>query len=124
VGIFNKACKAATKTLCQGTANAVYDGEIIEALAIEEAGSSVGTKVNLAIPKVTEPGGTVVYSFAQGKKDILAGKKITYVGASGTFYFNKYHNIFGPFIAVRITAKGTYKTAYNMTPIQLKNATG
>jgi len=65
-----------------------------------------------------------VYSYAQGKAALAAGKHITYVGASGPFYFNQDHNVFGPFVVVKATPSGSYQTIYNITADALKAATG
>jgi hypothetical protein len=63
---------------------------IIWALAADLAHTTAGAAVNADIPKVTAPGGVLVYSYAQGLKEIKAGKRITYIGASGPFDFNRY----------------------------------
>lgn len=99
-----------------------YDGMIIWALAADMAHTTSGPAVNADILKVTAPGGVLVYSYAQGLKELKAGKRITYIGASGPFGYNKYHNVFGPFDAVVATPSGNYKTIYTMTPNQLKAA--
>jgi branched-chain amino acid transport system substrate-binding protein len=117
-----KAVHASTHQAPQAGSQNTYDGMIIWALAADLAKSTSGPVVNADIPKVTSPGGTLVYSYAQGLKDIKAGKRITYIGASGPFDFNKYHNVFGPFDAVVATPSGNYKTVYTLTPAQLKAA--
>jgi hypothetical protein len=77
-----------------------------------------------AIPKVTTAGGTVVYDYATGLKLLKAGKRITYVGASGPYNYNKYNNVFGPFIAVQATGSGNnYQTIASLTANQLQKAT-
>ena len=102
-----KAVQASTHQAPQAGSQNTYDGMIIWALAADLAKSHLrGPVVNADIPKVTSPGGTLVYSYAQGLKDIKAGKRITYIGASGPFDFNKYHNVFGPFDAVVATPSG------------------
>jgi len=120
---FTAAVKAATHSAPQAGAQNTYDGIIIGALAIVEAKSTSGPAINNAIPKITAPGGVPVYSFAQGVKELRAGKRITYLGASGSFYFNQYHNVFGPFVAVVATASGSYKTLMTLTATDLKKAT-
>lgn len=122
VPFFNSAIHASTHQAPQAGSQNTYDGMIIWALAADMAHTTDGAKVNADIPKVTEPGGTPVYSYAQGLKAIKAGKRITYIGAGGPFSFNKYHNIFGPFDAVVATPSGGYKTIYTLTPEQLKAA--
>lgn len=87
---------------------AFYDGVIVQALAMEAAHSTKPSVYNNDIMKVTEPGaGKVkVYSFAQGKKDLAAGKQIEYIGASGPVRFDKYHNSFGNEAAERVPVTG------------------
>jgi neutral amino acid transport system substrate-binding protein len=117
---YDQAVKDSSHQAPQAGSQNTYDGMIIWALAADMAHSTAGAVVNADIPKVTAPGGTLVYSYAQGLKDIKAGKRITYIGASGPFDFNKYHNVFGPFDAVVATPSGNYKTIYTLTPEQLK----
>ena len=54
---------------------------------------------------MTNPGKgkKVVYTFAQGKAALLAGKKIQYMGATGLIDFDKWHNSFGNQEAVKST---------------------
>ena len=53
---------------------------------------------NSDIPKVTNPGSghVIVHDFAEGKQVILAGKPITYIGATGPVSFDRYQNFAGP----------------------------
>jgi hypothetical protein len=79
--------------------------------------------INKAIPLVTKTGGTPVYNFADGLKLLKAGKRISYVGASGPFDYTPQHNVYGPFIAVKVDPSGTYQTVLSLTPEALKAAT-
>jgi ABC-type branched-subunit amino acid transport system substrate-binding protein len=115
-----KAVQASSHQAPQAGSQNTYDGMLIWALAADMAKSTDGATVNADIPKVTAPGGVPVYSYAQGLKELKAGKRITYIGASGPFDFNSYHNIFGPFDAVVATPAGGYKTIYTLTPQALK----
>jgi ABC-type branched-subunit amino acid transport system substrate-binding protein len=54
--------------------------------------------VKVATPS---PGAVQVHSFAEGKKDILAGKKIQYVGAVGPITFDAWNNSPGQFEMVK-----------------------
>lgn len=83
-----------------------YDGMVAVALAMVATHSNKPTVFNPAIPSVTNPGKgkTVVYTFAQGKKALLAGKHIQYVGATGLIDFDKWHNSFGNQEAVMSTS--------------------
>lgn len=71
-----------------------WDGIMIASLAAVAAGSTTPVKWNKYIPKVSNPGKgkTVVYSFTQGRKLLKEHKQIQYVGAGGSFDFNRYHN--------------------------------
>lgn len=73
-----------------------WDGIMIGALAAVRAGSTSPAAFNKYIPAVSDPGPgkTVVYSFAEGEKLLKQHKAIQYVGASGSFHFNRYHNSF------------------------------
>ena len=122
--VFTTWINKTSKGGAQPNASYGYDGIVIDALAMDLAKSTAGPAVIKAIPKVTAPGGTVVYSYAAGLKDILAGKRITYVGASGPYDYNKYNNVFGPFIAVRVDPNGkTYSTVASFAPKELEAAT-
>jgi ABC-type branched-subunit amino acid transport system substrate-binding protein len=90
-------------------AEAEYDGLIMQALAMVASKSTVPAVFNNYIKAVSEPGpGKVtVYNFATGKKDLLAGKKIRYVGVSGPVAFNKWHNFYGNQAAEQFPAAST-----------------
>jgi ABC-type branched-subunit amino acid transport system substrate-binding protein len=120
VPFFDSAVQASSHQAPQAGSQNTYDGMIIWALAADMAKTTTGSAVNVDIPKVTASGGVPVYSYAQGLKELKAGQRITYIGASGPFDFNQHHNIFGPFDAVVATRSGTYKTAYTLTPQALK----
>jgi hypothetical protein len=124
VSVFNTLTEAATHKAVQAGAYNTYDGVVIAALAQDAAHAITGAKVNDEIMKVTAPGGQVVYSYAQGKAALAAGKRITYIGASGPFNFNQYHNVFSPFVVVKATPTGDYKTTYTISASDLKAATG
>lgn len=102
----------------------IYDGIVIAALAMDAKKGVTSADINTGILKVTAPGGKKVYSYAQGVAALKAHKRITYIGASGPFYYNKYHNVFGPFIAVKVAANGSsYQTVANFSPTELAKAT-
>jgi len=75
-----------------------WDGVMVAALAAVAAHSVSPAVFNKYIPQVADPGPgkTVVYTFTQGEKLLKEGKHIQYVGAGGTFHFDKYHNSFAP----------------------------
>ncbi len=71
-----------------------FDTVIISCLAMLAAGTTNPKVWNDYILKVTTngPGATVVNTFADGKLALAAGKTIAYVGATGPFAFDQYHN--------------------------------
>ena len=66
---------------------------------------------NSYLPRVTAAGKghVIVHDFAQGKRAILAGRPITYVGATGPVTFDRYQNSPGQFEVVN-AAGATLKT--------------
>jgi hypothetical protein len=72
---------------------------------------------NPYIVKVTapSPGAVQVNTFAAGKKALLAGKKIQYVGAVGPIVFDPYHNSPGGFEIVK--PDGTAITTFSPAAI-------
>jgi ABC-type branched-subunit amino acid transport system substrate-binding protein len=79
-----------------------YDDVIIMALAMEAAKSTNPSVYNSFIPKVTtaSPNAVKVYSYAEGLKELQAGKQIQYIGATGAIAFDQYHNSPGGFEVV------------------------
>jgi hypothetical protein len=114
--------KSAGGAAPEANANYAYDGIVISALAMDMAKSTSGADYNADIQKVTATGGTKVYNYADGLAALKAGKRITYIGASGPFYFNANHNVFGPFVAVQPDASGKYNTVSTITPTQILQA--
>ena len=83
------------------------------ALAMQAAKSTTTSVVAPFITKIANgsPGAVVVHSFAEGKKELLLGKAIKYVGAVGDIHFDKYNNSPGSFELVSsdgTTAVATY----------------
>lgn len=62
------------------------------ALAIEAAGSTETAAINAKIREVSNPGGTKVYSYAEGKEALKKGK-INYEGASSVLDFDQYGDV-------------------------------
>jgi hypothetical protein len=88
---------------------------------MEKAGTLNPTKVDAAIPTVSNPPGTDVTNFKTGEADIKAGKKIHLVGSGGPAGYDKYHNSFGSFAAVRANAKsGVLETAAEVSVATIK----
>jgi ABC-type branched-subunit amino acid transport system substrate-binding protein len=91
-----------------GPPASAYDGINVMALAMIEAGTTIGKDYNSYINGVTQAksGATVVHSYAEGKKALAAGKTIQYVGVVGPISFDKYHNFSGAFAANVFTSDG------------------
>lgn len=79
-----------------------FDAANLVALAMDKAGSTTPSKFDPDILALTRPGKgkTVVNTYAQGAKDIKAGKNIEYIGADGHLDVNKFHNVAGVFDAI------------------------
>ncbi len=71
-----------------------YDMAISLALAMEAAGANATvTQVNAKIRDVSNPPGTKVFSFAEGKKLLAQKQKVNYEGASSRLDFDKYGDV-------------------------------
>jgi ABC-type branched-subunit amino acid transport system substrate-binding protein len=107
-------------------AESAYDGVILQALAMLAAHSVKPSVYNSYIQAVSEPGpGKVqVYTFAQGKSELAAGKKIQYIGAEGPIVFNQYHNYYGNQVAAEFPTgqMSSEKVLYVVPAAQLEAA--
>jgi branched-chain amino acid transport system substrate-binding protein len=110
----------------QPTANSgyAYDSMMDLALAMVKANATTGIKVTQALDSVSNPPGQKISEWAPAVADLKAGKKINYEGATGPMDFNSYHNVFGPFDAIRVAPNGQPVTIHTLTPAQLLKATG
>jgi branched-chain amino acid transport system substrate-binding protein len=90
-----------------------WDGMVVMALAMVAAHSVVPSVFDNYVTQVSNPGpGKVkVYTYAQGVRELAAGKHIQYFGASGLIDFNRYHNSFGNEEAVASAASGSQPVA-------------
>jgi branched-chain amino acid transport system substrate-binding protein len=97
-----------------------YDAVNIMALAMLASHSESRSTYNADVKTVTEPGAgkTVVYSFAEGKAALQAGKKIQYVGAGGPIVFNAWHNSAGAFEAAH-QSNGSVQLVGEVTAAQI-----
>jgi branched-chain amino acid transport system substrate-binding protein len=86
-----------------------YDGINAMALAMIEAGTTVGSYFNQYIVDVFKPkaGAVVVTNFADGAAALKAGHTIQYVGVLGTPSFDANHNSAGQFDANVFAADGS-----------------
>jgi branched-chain amino acid transport system substrate-binding protein len=113
----SKVAQPASQWYADPYAMADWDSVNIMALAMEEAKSTTPSVYNRYIVKVTtpSPGAVRVTTFAAGKRAILAGKKIQYIGAVGPIIFDRFHNSPGAFEIVK--ADGTAVTTFTPAAI-------
>ena len=80
-----------------------YDAVNLIALSMLAAKTTTSADFVPQIVKLTQagPGAQTVYSFAQGKQALAAGKTIRYVGAGGPIAFDRWHNSSGAYEAAR-----------------------
>jgi branched-chain amino acid transport system substrate-binding protein len=86
-----------------------YDEYIALALAITKAQSTEGADIIAAIPEVLNPEGTVVYSYADGLKELEAGNEINYHGASGSLDLNENNNLAAPLFGEQHIVDGAWE---------------
>lgn len=105
---------------------ALYDGVIVQALAMNAAHSVSPAVYDKDILAVTAPGPgkVIVHTYPQGVAALKAGKKIQYVGASGSILFNKWHNSFGNFAAASVSTNGVPKYLGVITEKQIQSYAG
>jgi len=100
----------------------LYDGMNLAALAMIAAGSTSTAKWMPYITSIGDgvPGAVVVNSFAQGVRELKAGKKIRYVGPGGPTSFDSYHDSPGIFQIDTYTASGAVHVSGNISATQLR----
>ncbi|CAJ1501112.1 ABC transporter substrate-binding protein [[Mycobacterium] burgundiense] len=86
-----------------------YDQYIALALAITKAQSTDGAAIAEAIPQVLNSGGTTVYSYADGVRELEAGNEINYDGASGTLELNEFGNLASPLFGEQFIVDGAWR---------------
>jgi ABC-type branched-subunit amino acid transport system substrate-binding protein len=99
----SKVAQPAKQWFSDSYAMAAYDSINLIALAAQAAKSDKPATFNDWIVRVASPspGAVQVHSFADGKRALLAGKKIQYIGAVGTITFDRYRNSPGLFEMVK-----------------------
>jgi ABC-type branched-subunit amino acid transport system substrate-binding protein len=104
----------------------LYDGMNLAALAMIAAGSTQTAKWQPFIASIGDgvPGAVVVNSFAQGVRELKAGKKIRYEGPGGPTSFDSYHDSPGIFQIDTYTATGAVQVSGNITAAQLRAVSG
>ncbi|MCL8207015.1 MAG: ABC transporter substrate-binding protein [Actinomycetia bacterium] len=98
-----------------------YDAVIIAALAMTAAHSTDPKVWVNDITKVSNPPGVPVYTYAQGVKELQAGKKINYEGATGPDDFNQYHNVFGGWDVAQFDTSGNLHPVFHVTAQDIQN---
>lgn len=110
-----KAFAPGKKPLVSASQN-IYDSVNIVALAMIAAHSTDPKVFVNDIKKVTNnTSGTMVTNFAQGAKDLKAGKQIYYDGAVGEYVFNQYNWVLQGFDLYKLTASGSLKPTYTIS---------
>jgi ABC-type branched-subunit amino acid transport system substrate-binding protein len=120
---FNAAYTAMFGSNQLANANYAYDSVISQALAVDKANSILGPDINAAMTQVTNPPGTMCFTYASCYTMIKAGTKINYEGASGPLDFNTYHNTFGPYGAFQQSVAGQQMQVATMDAAALAAAT-
>jgi branched-chain amino acid transport system substrate-binding protein len=120
--LFTQAYQQANGHAPLSASQYAYDCTIDFALAITKAKSTDPTVWSKSLIDVSNPPGTPVGDYAQAVKDINAGMKINYEGASGPMDFNKYHNVTGAFDVVKAagTSDGNVTTLSTITADQIQ----
>src|SRR6266567_938699 len=106
LSLFNKLYPSQKSVGPLANANYAYDAVISLALADTYAKTTSGTTVAHDMTKVTNPPGTMCFTYASCVNLLKAGTKINYQGASGSLDYNKYNNTFGAYGAFQSTTAG------------------
>jgi branched-chain amino acid transport system substrate-binding protein len=94
-----------------------WDQMTLVALALAAGrGDASGTLIKDNLRNVSNPPGTVVYSFAEGAKLLGEGKKINYEGASGSCDFDPIGDILSAPFSVQQVRKGKSELVTIITP--------
>lgn len=96
-----------------------YDAVLTAALAMQATGSTNGAVFNKKITQVSNPPGTRVYGFVQGKQLLARGKKINYEGVATSVDFDRWHNVIGPWGVFAFTKSGGFKTITTISARQI-----
>lgn len=86
----------------QGNAYAAmaYDEAIILGLAVQALGPTAsGPDLAKKVHEIGTAGGTQVFTFAEGKKALEGGKRISYIGASSALNFDEFNDVTPDFAA-------------------------
>jgi branched-chain amino acid transport system substrate-binding protein len=100
----------------------LYDGMNIAALAMVKAHSTKPSVYQKYVASIGDggKGAVLVHSFAQGVKELKAGKKIQFEGPGGITKFDSYHDSLGIFQIDSYSANGQVNVVGNLTNAQLR----
>ena len=102
----------------------MYDSVIISALAMTAAHSADPKVWVNDVSKVSNPPGTMCYTYASCVALLKQGKKINYEGATGPEDFNSYHNTFSGFAVSGFTSSDQLIQRAYVTPQQVAGNAG
>ena len=102
----------------------IFDSVILSSLAMLEANSTVSAKWAPYVAKIDagQPGAKKVYSYAQGKAAIAAGKTIKYIGATDGMGWNKVHSRIVPAFLYRRNGNNISVSGSGFTVAQINAA--
>jgi len=89
----------------QGNAYAAmaYDEAVILGLAVQALGPTAsGPDLAKKVREIGNAGGTPVYTFAEGKKKLEAGERVSYIGASSALNFDEFNDVTPDFGAWKV----------------------
>jgi ABC-type branched-subunit amino acid transport system substrate-binding protein len=99
--------------------NEVYDAVVIASLAMTEASSTDPTVWINKVRSVSDPSGTVCYTYASCLTVVRSGKKTDYTGASGNDEFNQYGNVFSDMEIVQFGNDSSLQTVLTIAGPQI-----
>ena len=104
----------------------LYDGMNLAALAMVAAHSTDTAKWQPYLISIGDgvPGAVTVNSFAQGVKELNAGKKIRYVGPGGPTSFDAFHDSPGIFQIDTYSPTGAVVVSGSISAAQLRAVSG
>lgn len=94
------AAKAGINVQGNAYAAMAYDEAIILGLAVQALGASAsGPDLAKKVHEIGTAGGAPVYTFAEGKKKLEAGERVSYIGASSALNFDEFNDVTPDFAA-------------------------
>jgi len=105
-----------------GGANYTYDAVIDLALAMTYSKGTSTAAITGGLRPVSNPAGTLCYTYASCLTGVKAATKINYEGASGPMDFNQYRNVSGPWDVVKSDLKGNLVTLEQISAAEVTAA--